>query len=164
MIETMVKKAFDYDATIHLGDDYRDANAFVDAELSLIRVPGTWGTEYQDPMIENRRFEFFLGWTMFLSHTPDPDDHDLPDDLNPHDILKGNQCDVFFHGHTHEPKISQVNDVLVVNPGHLKSDIDRGQLASYAELDISKESLQINIIQLASGDCIASHTLNRDVS
>ena len=161
MIKAMAKKALDYDATIHLGDDYQDGDFFVFEELPIIRVPGTWGTEYQDPMIENRRFEYFLNWTLFLSHTPHLDPHDLPDDIDPKDVVDNGQCDIFLHGHTHIPNVTLVNNVLIVNPGHLKALESRGQKASYGQIEISDNALKVQIFDFESNQPMFQHTLNR---
>ena len=53
------------DQVIHLGDDFKDATFLIDNNVSTIRVPGTWCHNYQDSMIDNRRFEEFHGWRFF---------------------------------------------------------------------------------------------------
>ena len=53
------------DQVIHLGDDFKDATFLIDNNVSTIRVPGTWCHNYQDSMIDNRRFEDFHGWRFF---------------------------------------------------------------------------------------------------
>lgn len=145
MVTQMLGIADGMDLVIHLGDDYRDALPLMDANIATIRVPGTWGREYQDPMIENRRFEDFLGWRFFLTHTPTVDPHDLPDDLNPATVIQDQWCDVVCHGHTHAPKLMMDGDVLICNPGHLTAPFDRGYAASYAMVKVSHTDCEFTI-------------------
>jgi putative phosphoesterase len=156
MIDKMVKIAVDFDLTIHLGDNYPDGIPFIESNISIIRVPGTWGWEYQDNSIDNRRFETFLGWRFFLTHTPTSDPHDLDTDIDPEDVLKHDQCDLFCHGHTHKPIIYKAGHSMVLNPGHLKSSFDRGHNASYAQIELSELKYEITIIELESGKVIHS--------
>ena len=161
MVDAILELSADADLVIHLGDDYRDAIPFIDAKIPLIRVPGTWGREYEDPMIENRRFEDFLGWHFFLTHTPSKDLHDLPTDMDPEQVISDGLCDIFCHGHTHEPKISKMNDVVILNPGHLKAPNDRGFDASYANIIISNDACHIKIIDIQSKCLIDDLTIYR---
>ena len=152
MIDKMVKIAEDFDLMIHLGDNYPDGVPFIESSIPIIRVPGTWGWEYQDDSIDNRRFETFLGWRFFLTHTPTSDPHDLDTDIDPEDVLKNAQSDLFCHGHTHKPTIYTVGNVTVLNPGHLKSSFDRGYNASYAKIELSELKCKISVIELESSD------------
>ena len=152
MINKMVSLAVDFDLTIHLGDNYPDGVPFIDSNVPIIRVPGTWGWEYQDNTIDNRRYEEFLGWRFFLTHTPTIDVHDLDSDLDPVDVLNNNGCDIFCHGHTHKPTIYTVGNVTVLNPGHLKSSFDRGYNASYAKIELSELKCKISVIELESSN------------
>ncbi len=135
------------DLVIHLGDDYQDGELIIAAGYPLIRIPGTWTVEYKNTLIENRRFEVFEGWRFFLTHTPESHFNDLPDDLDPQVILTNQECDVFCHGHTHHPEIvTDDNDVIRLNPGHLKRPEDRGCRASFAILDVTSNDLKIKIL------------------
>ncbi len=162
MIESMLPVTDSVDLLVHLGDDYRDALPFIEAGFPTIRVPGTWGAEYQDPLIDNRRFEDFLGWRFFLTHTPTKDSHDLPNDMDPNLVIHDQECHVFCHGHTHEPKISKYNDVVILNPGHLKSHYDRGFDASYAKITISELICHIRIIHQQTTQVIDELKIERN--
>ena len=163
MVHRMLDVAKDVDVVIHLGDDYRDCTPFIDAGVSLIRVPGTWGLEYQDPMIDNRRFEEFMDLRFFLTHTPTKDAHDLPDDMNPAMVIQDQLCDIFCHGHTHEPKISKSNGVVILNPGHLKSDRDRGFDASYSRITMTPATCDIQLIHEQTGEVMDHVNIHRTV-
>ena len=159
MIKRMVDYAYRVDLVIHLGDDYKDALPFIEINKPTIRIPGTWGQEYQDPMIENRRLENFHKWRFYLTHTPTKDSHDLPSDEDPMAVIFTRQCDVFCHGHTHQPEIKKIGDVVVLNPGHLKYSSDRGFPASFAHLFIDDDSCRIQLIEERSRSLIDELTL-----
>jgi len=161
MINNMVSIAVDFDLTIHLGDNYRDALPFIESKIPIIRVPGTWGWEYQDTTIDNRRFETFLGWRFFLTHTPTADPNDLDTDLDPNYVLSHDQCDIFCHGHTHKPTIYKDGNSTILNPGHLKSSFDRGYNASYAQIELSEYKCEISIIEFESKNIIYSTELKK---
>ena len=161
-VSIMVHRAQSYDLVIHLGDDYKDAQPFIDASIPLIRVPGTWTSEYQHVMIENRRFEDFLGWKFFLTHTPNSDPRDLLDDVDPASVIRDQQVDIFCHGHTHQPMISQQNGVIVLNPGHLTAAEDRGYRASYAILQLTNQDCQIQIVDFELETTVDSYHLKKN--
>ena len=160
-VQIMVDTEKNADLVIHLGDDYQDAQLFIDAGIPLIRVPGTWTPEYSNPMIDNRRFETFFGWKLFLTHTPTAAPQDLPDDIDPEQVIRDKQCDIFCHGHTHHPMISKAKCVTILNPGHLTSPIDRGARASFARLDVSNEACTINIIDFFTRTIVQEMVLDR---
>ena len=155
-ITTLIAVAKQHDLVIHLGDDYQDAQLLIDHEVPVIRVPGTWTAEYQNSMIDNRRFDEFLGWRLFLTHTPSVDARDLPDDIDPKRVIQNEEADIFCHGHTHRPMISEDHGVTVLNPGHLTAFVDRGYRASFATLELSTTDCNISIIDFENGDVVDS--------
>lgn len=108
----------------HLGDDYRDAEELLLAGNDVRRVPGLWCTEYQDSRIPKRILEQFGGVTVAAVHAEK--------DLTHIERAAG----VILVGHTHEPSIAQLGVSLYVNPGHLKSPVNRGNPATFAVVDI----------------------------
>ena len=152
--DVLMDVALSTNQVIHLGDDYKDAEVFVENNIPIIRVPGTWCHNYQDSMIDNRRFEDFHGWRFFLTHTPSKDYHDLADDIDPNQVIVNQQCDVFCHGHTHEPRLSELNGVSILNPGHLKADVDRGFRSSYAIIDLTKTTCSMCIHDFKTSEII----------
>ena len=151
----------DIDLVIHLGDNYIDQNYIIDAGFHCITVPGTWCTQYQDPLIDNRRIEEFNGWRCLLSHTPSKDQMDLSIDLDPKTLILKNKIDVMMHGHTHKPAIDLLNGVLILNPGHLKSNIDRGYRASYAVATFKQEEVLITIFDVKTNKSFLERNILR---
>ena len=152
------------DLTIHLGDDYQDAQVIINAGFPVIRIPGTWTAEYKNPLIENRRVEEIEGWRFFLTHTPEAHYNDLADDEDPQKIVQNGECDVFCHGHTHRPEIIEDfisgNRIIRLNPGHLKKAEDRGYSASFARVDVTSSDLKIRLVDYESGDVIKSQSFS----
>ena len=133
---------------MHLGDDYNDVDGIVGQGTPLIRVPGTWSSYYQNPLIDNRRIETIMGWRFGLSHTPEKDYHDLKDDPDPEVMVAKGHCDRFLHGHTHVPHTQRQWGVIVHNPGHLKQEIDRGHPATCSVIHVTEESLTFTTFTL----------------
>jgi len=136
------------DQVIHLGDNYDDCQPIIDKKLHLTRVPGTWTPYYLNKQIDNRLHETINDWHFFLTHTPTSHYNDLNIDEHPEDVIKQKKCDIFCHGHTHHPKVENINDVWVINPGHIKDETDRGYPATYAILDLNKASFTVTIYHL----------------
>ncbi len=101
----------------------------------------------------------FSGIKFFLTHTPTKDIHDLSSDIDPQQVLANQDCDIFCHGHTHQPIIQKMGSVVVLNPGHLKSDYDRGFPASYAQIKIDTNGCNIFLIEESSRSIIDTHRL-----
>jgi len=136
------------DLVIHLGDDYKDTEAIIQKGYPIYRVPGTWREQYKNPMIDNRVFEDIEGWRFFLTHTPTAHYNDLPEDRNPEDVLTQGLCDVFCHGHTHEPRVEKQGGVWIINPGHTKASFDRGFPPTYILGELTKTSFIVKIVHL----------------
>ena len=153
------------DLVYHLGDNYEDATCIIDKGYSLIRVPGTWSSYYQDYKIDNRRIEEVEGWRLFLTHTPTQDSHDRDDDPDPEEVCLLGKCDVMLHGHTHRPEVVHLSDlphpVIRINPGHLKAATDRGYHPSYALIDLTIESLHVKLIDLLSTNVIVDQQFRK---
>ena len=152
------------DIVIHLGDDYADTTHFLNKSYKLLRVPGTWSSFYQDPSIPNRTLEELNGWTFCLSHTPETHYNDLDCDLDPKIVIEDGLCDIFLHGHTHIPSLTKKNNVIVLNPGHLKINDDRGFPPTYAIIESSAFQLDISIRYLLEDTLFLTSTVQKKES
>jgi putative phosphoesterase len=131
---------------IHLGDDYIDCNEIGEAEI--IRVPGVYGDQYQDPDIPNRRIVEIAGWQVLMSHTRDAHPNDLEGDLSPESLIQCKQVDVVLYGHTHIPDASMDRGVVFINPGHLKDEDKKGSPATYALVEFNEHDVTVKIYRL----------------
>jgi predicted phosphodiesterase len=130
----------------------------------LTRVPGTWTSEYESIYIDNRCFVDCLGWRIFLTHTPESHYRDLVGDIKPERVIQKKDCDLFLHGHTHRPAIEERGGLTVLNPGHLKADIDRGYPATYATISLSNLQAHIKVFKLIDGSVLLEKTIDKRTS
>jgi hypothetical protein len=140
------------DLVIHLGDYYSDTGLLEHEGHRLIKVPGTWDPHYYDPNIPNRRFITVAGWNIFLTHTPESHYNDLADDLKPETVMQSGQADLFLFGHTHRAEIRRRNGLIMINPGHMSCDENRGYPLTFALLDIDVQSVSASLWQLFHDD------------
>jgi len=119
------------DVLVHLGDNYDDTKVLEKFKVKLIRVPGVFSSYYKDPAIPNRLIKTFNEKKVLISHTQSSHQNDLPEDLKPEEIIDKKEVDMAWVGHTHIPKIEDREGVLILNPGHLKSEDKKGYLPSF---------------------------------
>ena len=149
------------DLVIHLGDNYVDALVAHEFGHKLICVPGTRCSQYQDSTIDNRRVEIFNSWRCLLSHTPTRDYMDLATDEDPKSFILNQKCDVFFHGHTHFQNVETQNNVVILNPGHIKSRFDRGQKPSYMIVKFNLNSLIVSCYDFIAHERTTTHEFRK---
>lgn len=131
---------------IHLGDDFTDVDEI--GERNVKRVPGVFSDAYQDVKIPNRRIENFGGWRFLLSHTVSSHPNDLPDDLKPEDLIRGQRVHVLLHGHTHIPEVKQEAGIIYINPGHLKNEDKKGFPPTFVYLELTIDKLLVQVVTL----------------
>ena len=133
-----------------MGDYYGDLDNNTDLTDGkiLIRVPGIFNSGYYSgtlPIIQDTKI---LGWNIGCVH-------------NIEDFLKStSDIDILLFGHTHNPLIRKQFNRIELNPGHLKNTEDRGNIASYAILQISKKEISIEIREF-NCNLKEVYTLNR---
>lgn len=145
------------DLIIHLGDDSPDSSVF--KGFKVISVPGAYENHYSTPGNRKRLIEEFEGHRILITHTPVRHENDLPHDPSPEEL--GENMDAVLYGHTHVPDIelkksSDGNEVLWINPGHMKKDDRRGFKASYAVLDLT-DKINVKIFDFLSGKVIKEY-------
>ena len=139
-----VRKAAEYimeaevDYIIHLGDDYYDARILDNLPVNVIKVPGVYEAIYQDASVPNRLVENIAGLRVLITHTKDSHRNDLPQDRKPEEYIASRKIDIVLFGHSHSFGAKLEGGILVVNPGHLKTEDKRGE-ATFALLDINKD-------------------------
>ncbi|MCD5401024.1 YfcE family phosphodiesterase [candidate division NPL-UPA2 bacterium] len=146
---------------IHLGDDYDDAQAIESPGIELLRIPGIFSSYYQDPRIPNRLVKEFSNWKLLLTHAPTAHENDLPADRNPEDIIAKEKINIVLHGHTHIPRIEEKDNVLWLNPGHLKAEDKKSYPPSYAFVELEENQLKVRIIDLIKGEEIFAKTFKK---
>ena len=66
-----------------------------------------------------------------------------------------------MHGHTHKPVIDVTNDVVILNPGHLKADVDRGYQASYAVAIFKPNELLMTVLDVKTNKAFLERNILR---
>ena len=131
---------------VHLGDEYDDVDILKDLGVEIIKVPGINSSYYQDPDTPNRIVKDIEGIKVLITHSLDPNSNDLPQDKNPKDIIKEENIGLVFYGHTHIAKVEEKNNVIFVNPGHLRDFDKKGNFASFAIVEIKDKKISAQII------------------
>ncbi len=162
-LKQAAKKLIEEEAklVIHLGDDYDDTQAVEELPIELVKIPGVFSHYYKDPRIPNRLIKEFTGWKVLITHSPTAHENDLPTDRKPEDIVAEEGIDVVLHGHTHIPRIEEKNEVLWINPGHLKTEDKKGYPPSFALIDFDENQVKARIIDLAKGEEILTKIFSK---
>ena len=122
-------------ALYHLGDDYEDVAGLVDRGIEVVQVPGIYHSKYKDGSLKAKQIENIFGLRILLVHS-------LEKDVSIEDRMVS---DIILYGHTHRCEIKLEDGLLLMNPGHLKSEIDKQFKPSFGLLDIQKQSVSAKI-------------------
>ncbi len=146
-----MSKQHHVDTIIHLGDDMADLEAcIIDDHVSVVAVPGLYEPNWHHPHIDRRQIITLKDRRILISHTPTKESGDSRDDIDPSVAKKKLNVDIFLHGHTHHPTAYRREDnLIVINPGHLKGTFNRGVDASYAIGAISDKGMCIDFMGLS---------------
>lgn len=137
----------------HLGDDYMDSELEIEYGLEVVRVPGLYCPEYREGTVDKVAYDTVQGVSVVLAH----DFKDISE--------SDRQChDIVLYGHTHKQEMRVENGRLYLNPGHLKSDSDKGRPPSYATLAVDLGELEAAIREAATGKVIQRLHLRKDDS
>jgi len=134
--EYMMEAEVEY--IVHLGDDYYDARILDILPVDVIKVPGVYDAVYKDVSVPNRLVKDMAGLKVLITHTKDSHRNDLPHDKMPEEFIAGRQVDIVLFGHSHSFSAKMESGILMVNPGHLRTEDKKGE-ATFALLDISKD-------------------------
>jgi uncharacterized protein len=121
------------DYLFHLGDNYEDLDEHKDLLNTVIvsKVPGIFHKGYINKTIPIRQNVTVKGWKFLLVHNID----DVPPILT--------DVNIVCFGHTHQQMMAEKEDVHYINPGHLKSNSDRGRLPTYAVLAVEEDKITV---------------------
>lgn len=142
-----------YTHIFHLGDNYNDLDDNFDLTESkdLLRVPGLYHQGYNDKSLPAIQTYSLDGWNFNLIH-----------DIGSLKKLKKNS--IYLHGHTHNVEFFEKDkNVFTINPGHLKSQIDRGQRPSYIVAEVDENSVKFDFKEL-SGKIIGTKIINKNIN
>jgi putative phosphoesterase len=117
----------------HLGDNYVDAEELGMSGHTVRAVPGLWCEEFHNHRVPNCIIESIDGISISCAHAPQ--------------VFSGPAYDaaIIMMGHTHVAMIDKQGKSIMLNPGHLKAPMDRGQRPSYATIDLQDKKVDIAI-------------------
>ena len=123
----------DIDVIIHLGDNYEDLlnNEDLFEDKQIFYVPGFFDPGYLPNTLPHIIKTDFLGWRFLMCHC-------LEESVEHQEGMN-----IVLYGHTHRPLIVQKESRYMINPGHLKNAFDRGNLATYAIMEICEDVIKI---------------------
>jgi len=142
-LEKAVKYLIDekkVDKLIHLGDYFEDLENIqltgFDSS-NLLKTPGTHHYQYSDPALKRIRINF-ENLRFLISHVPRRHQNDTDEDISIENLIATQSIDVLLYGHTHEFRINYDNDnnILYINPGHLKDFDAQGAPPTFAYIEI----------------------------
>lgn len=116
------------DVVLHCGDFVTESvlDAFYDTTDEFYAVYGNVDEQAVRDRLPRARTVELDGVTVAMRHKPGRSDTDLAM------FGRERQADLVLHGHTHQPRVSDAGDLVIVNPG---SHADpRGNPAAHAEL------------------------------
>lgn len=122
-------------ALYHLGDDFGDVLDLADSGIEIVQVPGIYHPDYHSGKLPKVVTESILGVRITLVHA-------LEKDLSDDDKYAS---DIILHGHTHKWEITLDDGLVYVNPGHMKSMMDKHREPTFALLDVQDHSVKITI-------------------
>jgi putative phosphoesterase len=125
-------------ALYHLGDDYDDVLVLSDQGIDIIQVPGIYDKKYIDGSARATRKENILGLRILLVHFLEKD------------VSKDERAvsDIILYGHTHRTEIKLEDGKLLMNPGHMKSTLDKNLAPSFGMVDIQEKTVIAQVFDL----------------
>jgi len=114
--------------------------------VNVVKVPGVYDAVYKDASVPNRLVKDIAGLKVLITHTKDSHRNDLPYDKMPEEYMASRKVDIVLFGHSHVFSVKLEDGILMVNPGHLKTEDKKGE-ATFALLDINK-SVTVNILNM----------------
>ena len=138
----MLEDNKDSDYIFSLGD-----SEMPEHELSALNIVGVKGNYPFEPKFSYNLFLNFLGVDVFFTHG-----HRYNVKLGISRLLeeaKSLNAEIVCFGHTHQAYLRDVSGIIFLNPGSLKKP-KYGFKPSYAIINISKEKIHIEIIELVT--------------
>ena len=129
LLESVLIQNSDCEYLIHLGDEPDDLENFPEIEMQIFSVYGLFHPKITK---QNAVYSFSInGFDFVIAHA-----REMFKDKNfGHDVVA-----FYCFGHTHHRYFEQIENIVYLNPGHLKKEKDRGEEAGYIILEIGDRS------------------------
>ena len=134
LIERIISFNPDADFIISLGDSELPINFLMDLDIIAIKgnYPRDGGFVFESSLKVGNK-------TLFLTHGHKFGVHKTLMKLLKHALKI--ECDIVLYGHTHVARVDKVNDLLLINPGSIKSPRSK-TVPSYLILNITDETVE----------------------
>lgn len=144
------------DVVLHCGDFITESvvDAFYEHAPEFYGVYGNVDDDDVQDRLPSERTVELDGVTVAMRHKPEGGDTGL--------AMFGRErdADLVFHGHTHQPRVSDTGDIVIVNPG---SHADpRGNPAAHAELTLHGGGQLSGELITRDGSVLESFTVGTD--
>jgi len=124
LLRTVLSNNQDCKYLIHLGDEPDDLERYQKL-IANMQVFYVYGMYHQKLTDENIRKSFKIENIDFvISHCRDY-------------LEIGQQKCIYCYGHTHRAYFENKDGIVLLNPGHLKDNVDRDETAGYAVIEIA---------------------------
>lgn len=133
----------------HLGDDYEDSAALISRGVTLVRIPGIYDKEYSDPAIPQRVKKNIEGVEILAAHA----EKTIPQN-------ESEAATIVLVGHTHLHEFRPTASGIVFNPGHLKSNCEKGREPTFGIIEVGENSIRLAIYNL-NGESVETHEVER---
>ncbi|MBN2461588.1 MAG: metallophosphoesterase family protein [Candidatus Cloacimonetes bacterium] len=133
LLRQALAAASDADTIFHLGDNYEDLDDNIDLtrDKKVLKVPGIFHPRYLNGSLPVRLYTDIAGWKFLLIHDPR--------DLDNFAV----KADIILYGHTHTWQFKKQSGKYYINPGHLKSNDDKGRIPTFALLEVEKSMIRV---------------------
>ena len=126
LLEKVLKHNHDCKYLIHLGDEPDDLEHHPEltSDMQIFYVYGIFHHKWTEQNASNK---FMIKNTRFkIAHTPA-------------DIKVEEHDHIYCFGHTHHRHFERDGKSLYINPGHLKNNNDRGEVAGYVVIELKDD-------------------------
>ena len=139
-----IQKQGPFDILVHCGDTYKDAHEFANKLNieTIYQVPGN--CDFNVLGKELLLIECIEGKKILITHGHIQQVKSNLENLR--EFAKEKNVDVVLYGHTHKSQNQVIDNMLFFNPG--STVFPKDSKASYGILDIKKDKISSNIIEL----------------
>ncbi|MBF8984365.1 metallophosphoesterase [Lutibacter sp. B2] len=142
LAEKIISEIKNIDLCIHLGDYYKDA-LYISEKMGIEIVAIKGNCDSKDDVQEESVLKI-EGHKIFITHGHE---YNVKTDLNRlYYKAKSLDCHIALFGHTHKAIKVEHEGMIILNPGSLTKP--RGTGPTYAVLEINKENIEVEIIEV----------------
>ena len=150
----------DADCFLHCGD----SNLEPDNELMKQFIAVRGNTDYTENYPDEQKIKLASGEMIFIEHGHKSAVEHGPDRLIYNTMREAKEAKhvIALYGHTHKVDVVTVENLLVINPGSIKSPRD-GVIKTYAKLEITQNEYHVQILDISNHHVVKEFNFDRVV-